>query len=214
MRICHARTKEELGSIPIHVFRTNHISSIVLEERTAVIPIGGTVRLGYHFAPKDADNIDQLCWSADVPGGISVDRRGVVLGLSPGRYRIRLQAGSVSDEGVILVKEKLRGLWLSAERLELTRGEWSSVSYIGEPEDCYPEPIYTYIEDKTVISYADNTVYAEQAGETDLVFYNSSRSVEKRCHIVVREKASEKNDKGKPGLLHGLWDTLAPGKRK
>lgn len=216
VRIYHAKMRNELASIPVHVFRTNHINSVVLKEKNITLPEGGRTRLEYRFFPEDADNICQLFWSSSDPEHISVDRQGIVRGTFPGKYRVRLQAGTVSDECTVLVKERLKGLCLSPERMELTKGEWGSVICTGEPKDCYPETIYTYIENKTIISYAENTVYAEQAGETDLVFYNADRSIVKRCHIVVKEKTTEKVEKdsaGVTGIVRGVWSALTSGNK-
>lgn len=160
------------------------VEKIIVDPKEVSVQEGETVQLSAVVQPEDAD-YEEIIWSSADPDIASVDKDGLVTGVSAGNTEIVVSAGSMTGNCTVTVTGiPVSSIELNETEIALNAGETCQLTAEVMPEDAYDKTVTWTSSDAAVASVsADGLVTAVSAGNA--VITASSGDVSAECSVTV-----------------------------
>lgn len=176
----------------IKIYKRNRITRIILSDDVLVLGLKDKKLLSCDYAPKDADNTNDIAWQSSDPTVVKVDGRGHLVAVGLGQCRIICTAENVSAQCLCTVKPYLSNI--SAEipleegALRLAPLDEYELTIGTAPKDCIDDKIIVETSDYNVVNVVNYTLYAKNCGNAVITIRNISGRISQAFSVVVAKK--------------------------
>ncbi|MDF2608608.1 MAG: hypothetical protein K0R92_82 [Lachnospiraceae bacterium] len=132
------------------------VASISLDEKTKLMYVGESARLGYLITPETATKKDVI-WSSTDTSVVSVDAKGLVTAKGAGQALIIVKTadGTMMATSTITVRQKATGVTFDVDKLEIGVGQSYTIKTTITPANS--ELTLTWESTNTSVATVDNT---------------------------------------------------------
>ena len=176
----------------IKIYKRNRIAHIILSDDTLILGLKDKKSLSYDYAPKDADNTNDIAWQSSDPTVVKVDGRGHLVAVGLGQCRIICTAENVSAQCLCTVKPYLSNISvdipLEENALRLEPMDIFELSIETSPKDCIDDKIMVETSDYNIINVVNYTLYAKNCGCAVITIRNINGRISQTFSVVVAKK--------------------------
>lgn len=168
------------------------VRSLTLDDKTRVMYVGESVRIGYLLTPNDASR-KNVVWSSTDSSVVSVDSKGLITARSAGQAIIMLKTedGALYSTCTITVRQKATGIKFDVTNLELNVGQSYTIDLTVTPSNS-TELGLTWASTDTKIATVDEKgrITAKAPGKV-VVFAKTAYGDAVYCNVTVVQQADE-----------------------
>lgn len=176
----------------ITAYERNRIVRIILSDDVLILGLNDRKVLSCDYAPKDADNINEIIWKSSNPDVVTVDGRGRLIANGLGQSRIICTAENVSAQCLCTVKPYLSNISadipLEENALRLEPMDAYELSIETSPKDCIDDKIIVETSDFNVVNVVNYTLYAKSCGNAVITIRNINGRISQTFSVVVAKK--------------------------
>ena len=164
------------------------VASVTLNQKSAELEIGGTIKLTASVSPSDATRT-AITWSSSMPTVATVSATGEVTAIAEGETTVTASADGKEDHCQILVRASMvpvSGIRLSVESMTLTLGEERTIEVTITPENATDKTVIWSSSNSSVASVEGGLVTALAEGNATITATAGDQSAS--CEVSVQKK--------------------------
>ncbi len=181
-------TKTAICNINVEV----PVRSLTLDEKTKVMYVGESIRIGYLLTPSDASR-KNVVWSSTDTSVVSVDSIGLITARAAGQaiVMVKTEDGAYYSTCTITVRQKATGIKFDVTNLELNVGQSYTIELTVTPSNS-TELGLTWASTDTKIATVDEKgrITAKAPGKA-VVFAKTAYGDAVYCNVTVVQQPNE-----------------------
>lgn len=176
----------------ISVYKRNRIVRLILSDDNLVLGLNDRKVISCDYAPKDADNVNDIRWRSSDPSVVKVDGRGRMIASGLGQCRIICTAENAAAQCLCTVKPYLSNISvdvpLEENILRLEPMDEYQLSIDTSPKDCIDDKIVVETSDYNVVNVVNYTLYAKNCGNAVITVRNINGRISQTFSVVVAKQ--------------------------